>query len=149
MDITLHLHLIAAVSWIGGSVFLFVLGLTLRAREDREAVYPRIGPIYGYFELVALIVLLFSGILLTTHYGLWASLLDRQSDDSILQALRVKLLLVLIIGVMTVIHTVISFQTLHRVKGPLETLVSRGSAIGIFILNFWVLHYAMVLRDQL
>jgi uncharacterized membrane protein len=28
-----HIHLLMAISWIGGSVFMFVLGITLRVGE--------------------------------------------------------------------------------------------------------------------
>ena len=57
MSWELHIHLVAAVSWIGGSVFMFILGISLRKKSDQEAVYPKIGPIFGYFEIVSLLLL--------------------------------------------------------------------------------------------
>ena len=62
MGWAIHLHLVAAIAWIGGAFFMFLLGVTLRKKEDQDAVYPRIGPIYGYFETGALIVLPIQGI---------------------------------------------------------------------------------------
>ncbi len=70
MGWAIHLHLIAAVSWIGGSVFLFVLGITLRDKQDQKEVYPRIGPIYGFFEITALCILLLTGTIMITNNGL-------------------------------------------------------------------------------
>ncbi len=53
-----HIHLIMAISWIGGSVFMFVLGITLRDKKAQQEVYPHVGPIFGWFEMFALISLL-------------------------------------------------------------------------------------------
>ena len=41
-----HLHLIAAISWIGGSVFMFALGISLRDKDAQKQVYPHVGPIF-------------------------------------------------------------------------------------------------------
>jgi hypothetical protein len=60
-----------------------------------------------------------------------------------------KLYLVATIVVMTVVHMAVSMMTLHKVKTPLQKLMSKGSSMGIFLLNLVVLHYAMVLRDIL
>ena len=70
MGWTLHLHLVAAIAWIGGAFFMFLLGVSLRQKEDQDAVYPRIGPIYGYFETVALIILLITGYMMISSNGL-------------------------------------------------------------------------------
>ncbi|RUM76060.1 MAG: hypothetical protein DSZ11_01090, partial [Sulfurovum sp.] len=72
----IHLHLIAALSWIGGSVFMFVLGISLKDKEDQKAVYPRIGPIFGYFEIGALTILLITGTLMIINNGLIYILFD-------------------------------------------------------------------------
>ena len=45
MDWTIHIHLIAAIAWIGGSIFMFVLGVTLKNKDKQNQVYPNIGPI--------------------------------------------------------------------------------------------------------
>jgi uncharacterized membrane protein len=149
MTFILHLHLIAAISWIGGSIFLFVLGLTLRKKEDQRAVYPRIGPIYGYFEIAALSILLTTGIFMISEYGFIPDLFDLAIHNSVIDALRIKLWLVGVLSVLTVVHTIISFQTIHVEKTPLQKFFSRGGSLGIFLINFLILHYAMVLRDIL
>jgi len=69
--------------------------------------------------------------------------------DEIIDSLRIKLYFVGIIVVMTVIHMTVSMMTLHKVKTPMQRLLSKGSSMGIFLLNLVVLHYAMVLRDIL
>ncbi|MFT7824061.1 MAG: hypothetical protein ABXS92_04795 [Sulfurimonas sp.] len=149
MGVVLHIHLIAAISWIGGSVLLFIFGIALRDKQDQKEVYTRIGPIYGYFEIVSLITLVITGYLMIESNGLLSILLDMNNTNEVITSLRIKLLLVGALTVMTIIHTVISFQTLQIEKTPLQKLFSRGSSMGIFLLNFIVLHYAMVIRDIL
>ena len=145
----IHLHLIAAVSWIGGSVFMFVLGISLKDKEDQQAVYPRIGPIFGYFEIGALVVLLITGTLMIINNGLIYILFDDSVNNVVTSALREKLIIVGVMTVITVIHTVIAFKTNGKDRTKLEKIISRGSSMGIFILNFLVLHYAIVIRDIL
>jgi len=148
MGWALHFHLIAAIAWIGGGFFMFLLGVSLRKKEDQEAVYPRIGPIYGYFETGALIILLFTGITMIHNNGLLTILFSDISNEAI-DTLRTKLYLVSVIVLMTVVHMTVSMMTLHKVKTPLQRLLSKGSSMGIFLLNLVVLHYAMVLRNIL
>lgn len=144
----LHFHLIAAVSWIGGAIFMFILGISLRDKAGQKEVYPRIGPVYGYFEIVALIILLITGYLMISNNGL-LSILFSDISNEVIDALRMKLYIVAVIMVMTIVHSVISILTLRKEKTPIQKIFSRGSSLGILLLNLWVLHYAMVLRDIL
>ncbi len=144
----IHLHLVAAIAWIGGAFFMFLLGVSLRKKEEQEAVYPVIGPIYGYFETGALIVLLFTGYTMINNNGL-IDILFSNITNEVIDALRIKLYFVAVIFVLTVIHMTISMMTLHKVKTPFQRFLSKGSSMGIFLLNLVVLHYAMVLRDIL
>lgn len=144
----LHLHLIAAISWIGGAIFMFILGIGLRDKKGQKEVYPRIGPIYGYFEVVALLFLLITGYMMIDQHGLLAILFSDITNE-VMDALRMKLYIVGVIIVMTVIHMTISLMTINKEKTVIQKLLSRGSSMGILLLNLWVLHYAMVLRDIL
>jgi len=144
----IHLHLVAAIAWIGGAFFMFLLGVSLRKKEDQDAVYPRIGPIYGYFETAALIILLITGYTMISNNGLLDILFSNLSNE-VIDALRIKLYIVAVIVVLTAIHMTISMMTLHKIKTPFQRLLSKGSSMGIFLLNLVVLHYAMVLRDIL
>ena len=146
----IHVHLIAAISWIGGSVFMFVLGVSLRGKENQDAVYPRIGPIFGYFEIVALIALIITGLLMIINNGLITLLFDNSVTNNLaLNALREKLVVVSVMTLITMVHTVIAFRTNGKERTRLETIISRASSLGIFILNFIVLHYAIIIRDIL
>ena len=148
MGWAIHLHLVAAIAWIGGAFFMFLLGVTLRKKSEQEAVYPIVGPIYGYFEVGALVILLISGYVMIHNNGLWEILFSNITNE-VIDALRIKLYIVGVIIVMTMIHMGISLMTLHETKTPLQNFFSRGSSLGIFLLNLIVLHYAMVLRDIL
>ena len=149
MGWSIHLHLIAAISWIGGSVFMFVLGISLRNKEDQKEVYPRIGPIFGYFEMVVLALLIATGIWMIVENNMIYVLFNFDATSQVIDALRQKLFLVFIMTIITVIHLRIAFRTNGKERTKIETLLSRGSSLGIFILNFIVLHYAIVLRDIL
>ena len=148
MGWAIHLHIIAAIAWIGGAFFMFLLGVSLRKKEDQDAVYPVIGPIYGYFETAALIILLFTGYTMISNNGLIDILFSNVTNE-VIDSLRIKLYIVGVIVVLTVIHMTISMMTLHKVKTPFQRFLSKGSSMGIFLLNLVVLHYAMVLRDIL
>ncbi|MFK5976704.1 MAG: hypothetical protein QM493_09370 [Sulfurovum sp.] len=148
MGWAIHLHIVSAIAWIGGAFFMFLLGVTLRKQEDKDAVYPRIGPIYGYFESVSLVILLITGYVMISTNGLLDILFSDLSNQAI-DALRMKLYIVAVIVVLTIIHMAISMIRLNSEKSKLEKFLSRGSSMGIFILNLVVLHYAMVLRDIL
>ncbi len=149
MSWEIHIHLIAAVSWIGGSVFMFVLGISLKDKEDQQAVYPRVGPIFGYFEIGSLVTLLITGTLMIINNGLIDILFDMTIHNIVIDALRHKLIIVAIMTLITVIHTIIAFRTNGKERTKLEMIISRGSSMGIFILNFIVLHYAIIIRDYL
>ena len=148
MGWALHLHLVAAIAWIGGGFLMFVLGITLRDKQDQDAVYPRIGPIYGYYETGALIILLITGTTMIYYNGLLTILFSNITNE-VIDALRTKLYVVAVIVVLTIIHMTVSMMTINKVKTPIQKLLSKGSSMGIFLLNLVVLHYAMVLRDIL
>jgi len=140
---------VAAISWIGGSVFMFVLGISLRDKEDQKLVYPRIGPIFGYFEIVVLVLLISTGIWMIYENNMIYVLFNFHAHSQVIDALRQKLFLVAIMTLITIVHTIIAFRTNGQERTQLETIISRASSLGIFIMNFIVLHYAIVLRDIL
>ena len=145
----IHLHLIAAISWIGGSVFMFVLGISMRDKRDQELVYPIVGPIFGYFEMVVLAMLISTGIWMIVQNGMIGVLFDFEVHSKVVEALRTKLILVAIMTVITIVHLRIAFRTNGKKRTKLETILSRGSSMGIFLMNFIVLHYAIVIRNIL
>jgi uncharacterized membrane protein len=143
-----HIHLIAAISWIGGAVFMFVLGIFLRDKKAQKEVYPRIGPLFGYYEVVVLIILIATGITLITQNGL-IDVLSTHDQSEVLVALRKKLWLVGMVVVLTIVHFVIALKTNTKERTKLQHLISRGSSLLIFLLNLWILHYAIVVRHIL
>jgi len=144
----IHFHLLAAIAWIGGSIFMFILGVTLTDKQKQREVYPHVGPIFGYFELVSLLILLVSGTLMIKTDGLLDMLL---SDDTnkVAELLSMKLWLVLSLVIATVIHFFIAYRTNDRERTKLENMLSRGSSMFIFFVNLFVLHYAIMIRSIL
>ncbi|ADV46484.1 hypothetical protein [Nitratifractor salsuginis] len=143
-----HLHLLMAISWIGGSVFMFILGVTLRDKKAQQSVYPYVGPIFGWFEVGSLIILLATGFILGYQYHLF-SLLLHPNGSEVSQALVKKAILVAILTVATVVHFVIAYRTNGKERTKWQHFFSRGSSMLIFFLNLFVMHYAIVLRDIL
>jgi len=148
LNYLIHFHLLAAIAWIGGSIFMFVLGITLRDKEKQKAVYPHVGPIFGYFELASLGILLVSGILMISTDGL-LDLLMSNDTNQIADLLTKKLWLVLSLVIATVIHFVIAYRTNNKERTKLENFISRGSSLFIFFVNLFVLHYAIMIRTLL
>jgi uncharacterized membrane protein len=144
----LHIHILAAIAWIGGSVFMFVLGVTMRDKKAQESVYPYVGPIFGYFEVVALMFLLSTGTFMITDYGL-IELIFTNYHSEVVDSLRIKLMIVLVLLIVTIIHFIIALKTNGKQRTHMQNLISRGSSMLIFFLNLFVLHYAMVIRDIL
>ncbi len=143
-----HIHLIAAISWIGGAVFMFVLGIFLRDKKAQNEVYPRIGPLFGYYEVVVLIILIATGLTLITQNGL-IDVLSSSDQSEVLVALRKKLWLVGAVVLLTVIHFAIALKTNTKERTKWQHIISRGSSLLIFLLNLWILHYAIVVRHIL
>jgi len=143
-----HFHLLAAIAWIGGSVFMFVLGITLRDKSKQQAVYPHIGPIFGYFELVALGILLISGIGMLQEYNL-IELLFSDDDTHLVHLLRLKLWMVLFVIIATIAHFYVALKTNGKERTKTQNLISRGSSMFIFFINLAIMHYAILIRSIL
>jgi putative copper export protein len=141
----IHFHLFAAIAWIGGSIFMFVLGVSLRDKEKQRAVYPHIGPIFGYFELVALIVLVISGLVMIENDGL-LDLLFTNDTSEVVEYLILKLLLVATLIIATAIHFYIAYKTNDRERTKIENFLSRGTSMYIFFVNLFIMHYAILIR---
>jgi uncharacterized membrane protein len=148
MNWILYLHLVSAIAWIGGSIFMFALGITLKDKSKQKLVYPNIGPIFGYFEMVALLFLVGSGTYMIFDNGL-SEILFSDINNNVIDALRVKLYYVFVIVIVTVIHFYIALKTNNTQRTKLENIISRGSSMLIFILNLFVLYYAVILRNLL
>jgi uncharacterized membrane protein len=127
---------------------MFVLGITLRDKKAQQEVYPHVGPIFGWFEMFALISLLISGFSLGEYYNLFAILLN--PDGTVISnAILYKAILVAILTVATLIHFVIAYKTNGKERTKIQNILSRGSSMLIFLLNLFVMHYAIILRNGL
>jgi uncharacterized membrane protein len=142
----IHFHLFAAIAWIGGSIFMFVLGVTLTDKQKQREVYPHIGPIFGYFELVSLVILILSGIVMISNNGLY-NLLFTEDTSEVVELLRNKLWLVLSLVIATIIHFYIAYKTNNKERTNLQNFISRGSSLFIFFVNLFVMHYAIMIRS--
>jgi len=145
-DWFIHFHLFAAIAWIGGSIFMFVLGVSLRDKKKQQEVYPHIGPLFGYFEVVSLVILLISGTIMINNDGLLDMLLNAQTNE-VVEYLKNKLFLVLTLIIATVIHFVIAYKTNGKERTKLENFLSRGTSMYIFFVNLFILHYAILIRS--
>ncbi len=137
----LYIHVLAAASWVGGAMLLFVLGVFMRDKEAIRTVYHHIGPLYGYFESVVLLVILASGTYLYMAYGL--HYLWNGPDVMLSYYLYTKIYLVLFMVFITVVHMYISLKAHGRERTIIEKIISRGTSLGIFILNLIVLYFAV------
>lgn len=148
MGWSIHLHLISAIAWIGGSVFMFVLGIFMRDKIAQKEVYPRIGPLFGYYQLVSLSFLIITGLFMISQNGLLPLLLNGDKSEIVL-TLQKKLILVGFVMVLTLIHFVIANRTNGTERTFWQNIISRASSLLIFFINLWILHYAIIIRHYL
>ena len=127
---------------------MFVLGVTLRDKQKQDQVYPNIGPIFGYFELVSLLVLLVSGIAMLHGFHL-IDLLMSDDNTKVVRLLRLKLEMVFFVVIATVVHFTIALRTNGKRRTKIQQLLSRGSSLFIFFINLAILHYAILIRTIL
>lgn len=146
-EIILYVHILAAASWVGGAMLLFALGIFMRDKEAMRVVYHHMGPIYGYFESVVLAILLISGTYLYMEYGLHN--LWKGPNVELTQFLYTKIALVGLIIFATVVHMYISLKAHGRERTQLEKIISRGTSLGIFVLNLFILYFAVQIRSIL
>jgi len=146
MGYLIHFHLLAAIAWIGGSVFMFVLGISLKDKKKQQEVYPHVGPIFGYFEIVSLFILVISGTLMIQSDGLWDMLWSGDTNH-VVELLRMKLWLVLSLIIATIVHFYIAYKTNNTQRTKLQNMISRGSSMFIFFVNLFVMHYAIMIRS--
>jgi uncharacterized membrane protein len=100
------LHLIAMAFFVGGQLFLVAAVVpALRGNEDREGLRS-IARRFGIGSLVAIGVLIATGIAMASRYDQW--------DDGKLHA---KLALVVLVGVLIVWH--MRRPTLHALEGAI------------------------------
>lgn len=146
MTWVLYIHILSACAWIGGSIVLFGLGLFIRDKTTQDTVYGTIGPFYGYFETAWLLILITTGLILANHYQLFAAM---HTDTEIGNIFRFKLSLVGLLSLATLIHLYIAFATHKSTRTFLQTILSRGGSLAIFLLNLAILWVAINLRSAL
>jgi hypothetical protein len=127
-------------------MLLFVLGITLRDKEAQKTVYYYIGPLYGYFESVVLVVLLATGSYMLYDKGLLEVLGSGSEFATIVSS---KLILVGLITFATVVHMYISLKAHGRERSQKEKIISRATSLMIFFLNLVILWFAIQLRNYL
>jgi len=148
MHFILYIHILSATAWIGGSLLLFALGVLLRDKAAQRQTYEYLGPIYGWFEVFWLLSLWVTGTLLYLHHG-FHEVFKYAYDSELSQAMHHKIYLVALLTLLTVVHLVIAFRTHMISRTRWQQLLSRGSSLGIFVLNLIILWYAIRVRSML
>lgn len=147
MTWVLYIHILAACAWIGGSILLFGLGVFIKDKKAQEHIYGAIGPFYGYFETVWLLILIGTGLILGEHFQLFPLIGDKESDLALY--ITMKILLVAGLSLATLVHLYIAFSTHKKTRTLYQKLLSRGGSLAIFVLNLAILWVAMNIRTLL
>jgi len=148
MNLILFIHILSATAWIGGSLFLFALGIFLRDKNAQGDVYGHIGPIYGYFETFWLLSLLATGTTMFFHFGIGDVMLYAP-DSTLAQEMTHKLYAVGLISFLTIVHMSIAFKVHKKDRSKGQHIIMRGSSLLIFILNIVILWHAIGVRSSL
>ncbi|MDD5211949.1 MAG: hypothetical protein PHV62_06000 [Sulfuricurvum sp.] len=147
MSWILYIHILAACAWVGGSIVLFGLGFFLKDKATQEEVYGAIGPFYGYFETVWLLILISTGVLLGKHYELFS--LIGETNSALAYYVTTKIALVSALSLATMLHLYIALSTHKKTRSLYQKLISRGGSLAIFVLNLAILWVAMNIRTLL
>ncbi len=99
------IHLISAITWIGGQLFILIVLLpimrTSLPRNERTLLFAQVGRRYAVLSWIALALLVVTGVLNGERRGIdWA----RLPDSSYGRILLVKLIFVAIVIVITLVH---------------------------------------------
>ena len=92
-EVVLYLHLLAMAFFVGGQLFLAVAVVPVQRSDPDPERMRGIARRFGYGSLVALAVLLATGIAMASHLHLWES-----------STLQIKLTCVAAVIVLTAIH---------------------------------------------
>jgi len=143
-DILLFIHIISATAWVGGGLLLFGMGIYFKDPKVQSTIYNYIGPFYGYFQLIWIALLIITGLLLLNQFNLLDQLhLESFYNSEFGLVMWTKILLVLFVVVATTIHMTISLKAHGRDRTQKEKIFSRGTSLVIFILNFFIVWYAI------
>lgn len=98
-------HLISAISWIGGQIFILIVLLpvmrTSLPRNERTLLFAQVGRRYAVLSWVALALLVVTGVLNGERRGIdWT----RLPDSSYGRILLVKLIFVTVVILITLVH---------------------------------------------
>ena len=148
MHFVLYIHILSATAWIGGSLLLFALGVLLRDKAAQKQTYEHLGPIYGWFEMFWLLTLWITGTVLYIHHG-FGDVFKFANESELSQMMHTKVYLVIVLTLLTLVHLVIAFKTHMISRTRLQQLLSRGSSLGIFVLNLIILWFAIGIRSLL
>lgn len=146
--LVLYIHILAATAWIGGSLLLFALGITLRDKAAQRQTYEYLGPIYGGFEMFWLLLLWASGTFLYLHHG-FDQVFKYAYDSSLSQMMHHKVYFVVLLTILTFVHLIVAMRTHKTERTKLQHFFSRGSSLGIFFINLVILWYAIGIRSML
>jgi uncharacterized membrane protein len=148
MHFVLYIHILSATAWIGGSLLLFALGVLLRDKAAQKQTYEHLGPIYGWFEMFWLLTLWITGTLLYMHHG-FGDVFKFANASELSRMMHIKVYLVIVLTILTFVHLVIAFKTHMISRTKWQQLLSRGSSLGIFLLNLVILWFAVGIRSML
>ena len=149
-NLILFIHIISATAWVGGGLLLFGMGVYFKDPKVQHTIYTAIGPFYGYFQLIWITLLVITGGMLLDKYSLFSQFLTGEFYTTIVgKALLIKIIMVIVIIAATAKHMIVSLKAHGRERTQREKIISRGSSMLIFLLNFAVLWYAIDISKQL
>lgn len=147
MDSVLFLHLLSASGYIGG--YLVVVSLVFVLHNDyKRTLYKKIGVFFNYFESFALLMLWITGLILYNYFG-FDKITNLNEPIDLSQSMKMKILLAILVSALSLSHILIAFKTLFKPISKAKYLALQVTSIFIFILNLFILGYAISLRDYL
>ena len=109
------IHLVSAITWIGGQLFILVILLpimrTALPRNERTLLFAQVGRRYAVVSWIALALLVVTGFFNGQRRGIdWS----RLPDSTYGQILLAKLIIVAVVIVITLVHALVLRTTYHQ-----------------------------------
>jgi uncharacterized membrane protein len=151
LKLALFLHVVAAIFWIGGMLFLTLVVApflkTIPDPKDRSKIYQFVGKKYRFWGWVAIILLLVTGpVIMALLYGIGPGEIHTVifNGTPLGHALGIKLLLVALIVISSLTHDFF-FGPKAR-NSPKYSLIAKVFGRGNLIVALFIVLFAVILR---
>lgn len=139
LEIIVHyLHLLAAISWVGGMVFVFAILIPTLKQSTKPAkrleIMKQVGRRFAVISWISIVLLLATGV-----YKAWDRVQEEQASLAFWRVLSIKIVLVLTAIVLSVLHDFVWGPRLNLARASDDPNMVRRRVLVVARLHFVLL----------